>query len=147
MSRPWSRQSIPHENHLHKNLNYIKEVQANVTDPILLLSLGWDPRRLLSQIFDIYLHLSCEEFAAAVAADERSFDKAFFEKVAVRISEMKLRSSIEIEQFRDLIVRAHEKYGKLTLESAIPYTVALCILNEQLTLIGAIPPHSGQSTN
>lgn len=73
---------------------------------------GWDPRRLLSQIFDIYLHLSCDEFAGAMAADERSFDRPFFEKVAARISEMKLRSSIEIEQFRDLVVRAHEKYGK-----------------------------------
>lgn len=73
---------------------------------------GWDPRRLLSQLFDIYLHLSCDVFAAAIAADERSFDKEFFEKVAVRISEMKLRSSIEIEQFRDLITRSHDKYGK-----------------------------------
>lgn len=71
---------------------------------------GWDPRRLLSQLFDIYLHLSCEEFAAAIAADERSFDKDFFERVAIRISEMKLRSPVEIEQFRDLISRSHDKY-------------------------------------
>lgn len=73
---------------------------------------GWDPRGLLSRLFDIYLHLSCDKFAAAIAADERSFDKDFFERVAVRINEMKLRSSVEIEQFRDLVVRAHDKYGK-----------------------------------
>lgn len=73
---------------------------------------GWDPRRLLSSLFDIYLHLNCDEFAAAIAADERSFEKEFFGKVANRISEMKLRSSIETEQFIDLINRAHAKYGK-----------------------------------
>lgn len=30
---------------------------------------GCDPRWLLSQLFDIYLHLSCDEFAAAIVAD------------------------------------------------------------------------------
>lgn len=31
---------------------------------------GWEPRRLLGQIIDIYLHLSSDKFAAALAADE-----------------------------------------------------------------------------
>jgi hypothetical protein len=31
---------------------------------------GWEPRRLLSQLADIYLHLDCEGFAAALAGDE-----------------------------------------------------------------------------
>lgn len=31
---------------------------------------GWEPRRLLGQIFDIYLHLDSEKFAGALAADE-----------------------------------------------------------------------------
>jgi len=31
---------------------------------------GWEPRRLLSQLVDIYLHLDCKEFAAALAGDE-----------------------------------------------------------------------------
>lgn len=31
---------------------------------------GWDPKRLLKQLIDIYLHLDCDEFAAAIAADE-----------------------------------------------------------------------------
>lgn len=73
---------------------------------------GWDPRRLLSQLFDIYLHLNCDKFAEAIAADERSFEKEFFEKIADRINELKLRSSTEIERFRDLIDSAHAKYGK-----------------------------------
>jgi len=31
---------------------------------------GWEPRRLLKQLIDIYLHLDCDLFAAAIAADE-----------------------------------------------------------------------------
>lgn len=31
---------------------------------------GWEPRRLLGQLVDIYLHLDCDQFAAAIAADE-----------------------------------------------------------------------------
>nr|CAD7587727.1 unnamed protein product [Timema genevievae] len=31
---------------------------------------GWEPRRLLSQLADIYLHLDCDGFAAALAGDE-----------------------------------------------------------------------------
>lgn len=73
---------------------------------------GWDPRRLLGQLFDIYLHLDCEKFASAIAADERSFDREFFAKVAKRVSELALRSSIETERFTDLISRAHAIYGK-----------------------------------
>lgn len=73
---------------------------------------GWDPRRLLSQLFDIYLHLDCDKFAEAIAADERSFEKDFFHKVADRINDLKFRSSIEVERFRDLVNLAHAKYGK-----------------------------------
>lgn len=73
---------------------------------------GWDPRRLLSQLFDIYLHLDCDKFAEAIAADERSFEKGFFHKVADRINDLKFRSSVEVERFRDLVNLAHAKYGK-----------------------------------
>lgn len=31
---------------------------------------GWEPRTLLSQLVDIYLHLDCDNFAAALAGDE-----------------------------------------------------------------------------
>lgn len=33
---------------------------------------GWQPRTLLSQLVDIYLHLDCDNFAAALASDEVS---------------------------------------------------------------------------
>lgn len=76
---------------------------------------GWEPRRLLGQIFDIYLHLDCDEFAASLAADERSFEKQFFEMAADRISNLKIRSVVEVERFRLLLNKAHEIYGELEL--------------------------------
>lgn len=73
---------------------------------------GWDPRRLLGQIFDIYLHLNCEQFAASLAADERSFEKHLFEHAADRIERSNIRSTIQVEQFKELMIRAHDIYGK-----------------------------------
>ena len=31
---------------------------------------GWEPRRVLSQLVDIYLHLESDDFASALAGDE-----------------------------------------------------------------------------
>lgn len=75
---------------------------------------GWDPRRLLGQIFDIYLHLNCDQFAAALAADERSFGKQFFEKAADKIISLNIRTFDQVDQFRSLLAQANEIYGKLT---------------------------------
>jgi len=73
---------------------------------------GWDPRRLLGQLVDIYLHLSCDTFAAALAADERSFEKTMFDDAANRIERLNIRSSTEVEEFRALIQQASEIYIK-----------------------------------
>lgn len=49
---------------------------AHLTGPLLLLQVkepekyGFDPKHLLGQLSDIYLHMNCDEFARAVAADE-----------------------------------------------------------------------------
>lgn len=71
---------------------------------------GWEPRRLLGQIFDIYLHLDCERFAQALAADERSFHKHMCDEAAARIERLGIRSSVTVEKFVALINRAHEIY-------------------------------------
>lgn len=71
---------------------------------------GWEPRRLLGQIFDIYLHLDCDRFAQALAADERSFQKHLFDDAANRIERLGIRSAIEVEKFRALITKAHDIY-------------------------------------
>ncbi|XP_014256792.1 ubiquitin conjugation factor E4 B isoform X2 [Cimex lectularius] len=69
---------------------------------------GWEPRKLLSQLVDIYLHLDCEEFAAAIAADERSFRKELFEDAGTRLQRSLIKSTTEVEKFRALTRRAAE---------------------------------------
>ncbi|XP_034475164.1 ubiquitin conjugation factor E4 B isoform X2 [Drosophila innubila] len=71
---------------------------------------GWEPRSLLAQIFDIYLHLDCDRFAQALAADERSFDLQICNEAASRIKRLALRSGVEVERFKALTQRAHEIY-------------------------------------
>lgn len=67
---------------------------------------GWDPRRLLGQLIDIYLHLSCDKFASAMAADERSFSAVSFNDAMKRIERLTIRSAIELEKFKSLIEQA-----------------------------------------
>ncbi|XP_037957419.1 ubiquitin conjugation factor E4 B [Teleopsis dalmanni] len=71
---------------------------------------GWEPRRLLGQIFDIYIHLHCDRFAESLAADERSFQKHLFDDAANRIERLRIRSAVEVEKFRTLINKAHDIY-------------------------------------
>ncbi|XP_068966391.1 ubiquitin conjugation factor E4 B [Bombus flavifrons] len=67
---------------------------------------GWEPRALLSQLVDIYLHLDCEIFAAALAADERSFCMELFIDAANKLERSVIKSIIEIERFVALAERA-----------------------------------------
>ncbi|GLV34489.1 Ubiquitination factor E4B [Carabus blaptoides fortunei] len=68
---------------------------------------GWEPRRLLGQLVDIYLHLDCDLFAGALAADERSFRKELFDDAAVRLDRWNIKTPTEIEQFRALAVKSY----------------------------------------
>lgn len=54
------------------------------------------------------MNLQCEEFAAALARDERSFEKHFFEEAAAKIEKNCIRSAVSIEKFRHLMQRAAE---------------------------------------
>lgn len=67
---------------------------------------GWEPRRLLGQLADIYLHLDCDEFASALAGDERSFKKELLEDAALRMERAAIKTQTELEQFRNLAQRA-----------------------------------------
>ncbi|CAG9813429.1 unnamed protein product [Phaedon cochleariae] len=66
---------------------------------------GWEPRRLLSQLVDIYLHLDCDKFAEALAKDERSFRKELFEDAAARLERISIKTPVQIEQFRSLAAK------------------------------------------
>ncbi|CAA9998747.1 unnamed protein product [Nesidiocoris tenuis] len=80
-----------------------KNLKVNVPEKY-----GWEPRRLLSQLVDIYLHLDCEEFAAAMAADERSFKIELFEDAGSRLQRSFIKSISEVEKFLALAKRAQE---------------------------------------
>ncbi|XP_049875865.1 ubiquitin conjugation factor E4 B [Pectinophora gossypiella] len=69
---------------------------------------GWEPRRLLSQLVDIYLHLDSPHFHAALAADERSFRKQLFEEAAVRLAKSCIKTPSEIERFKALADNAYQ---------------------------------------
>lgn len=69
---------------------------------------GWEPRWLLTHLVDIYLHLNCDKFAAALAGDERSFRKELFEDAASRMENKMLKTPVEIDQFRALAGKAQE---------------------------------------
>ncbi|XP_013180036.1 PREDICTED: ubiquitin conjugation factor E4 B-like [Papilio xuthus] len=69
---------------------------------------GWEPRRLLSQLVDIYLHLDSPHFHAALAADERSFRKELFEEAAVRLAKSCIKTPNEIERFKALADNAYQ---------------------------------------
>ncbi|KAK9882976.1 hypothetical protein WA026_001192 [Henosepilachna vigintioctopunctata] len=71
---------------------------------------GWEPRRLLSQIVDIYLHLDCDKFASALAGDERSFRRELFDDAILRLERIAIKTPAEIEQFRLLAEKAHRKW-------------------------------------
>lgn len=68
---------------------------------------GWEPRRLLSQLIDIYLHLDCDSFAEALAGDERSFSKQLFGDAASLMERVGIKTLVEVEQFRELAEKAY----------------------------------------
>ena len=62
---------------------------------------GWEPRRVLDQLTDIYLHLDVSDvFAQALAADERSFRFELFEEAAVRLERALIKVPLQV-------IRAH----------------------------------------
>lgn len=68
----------------------------------------WEPRRLLDQLTDIYLHLDSDSFARAIAADERSYRRELFEDAACRMEKAMIKSRLQIEQFHKLSRKVNE---------------------------------------
>ncbi|KAK3759118.1 hypothetical protein RRG08_040672 [Elysia crispata] len=63
---------------------------------------GWEPKKLLNILTDIYLHLDCEKFAKAIANDERSYRKELFDNAIDCMVKACIKTSEEINTFRDL---------------------------------------------
>ncbi|XP_029668537.1 ubiquitin conjugation factor E4 B-like isoform X2 [Formica exsecta] len=67
---------------------------------------GWQPKKLFSQLIDIYLHLDCDNFAAALASDEHLFYNELFTDAANELERSAIKTTTEIESFVALAERA-----------------------------------------
>ncbi|XP_070161317.1 ubiquitin conjugation factor E4 B-like isoform X3 [Polyergus mexicanus] len=77
----------------YKNLRKLKEY-------------GWQPKKLFSQLIDIYLHLDCDNFVAALASDEHLFCNELFTDAANELERSGIKTMTEIESFVALAERA-----------------------------------------
>jgi ubiquitin conjugation factor E4 B len=93
----------------------------------------FEPRKLLGQLTDIYLHLNqcgSDQFARCIAADERSYSPDLFTDAIGRLNRRQIKTPIEIERFVQLAqvaeaiwkanARAQESLGDIPDEFADP---------------------------
>jgi ubiquitin conjugation factor E4 B len=79
--------------------------------------LKFDPRELLSDLLQIYLNLCAEDdFIAAIAKDERSFDPATFQRATKIARERSLKPEADIEKITQLTLNASATKERLDLE-------------------------------
>ncbi|ELT92164.1 hypothetical protein CAPTEDRAFT_182882 [Capitella teleta] len=70
---------------------------------------GWQPKKLLSQLIGIYLHLDASsKFPQAIANDERSYRKELFEDAIGRLNRAHIMTDREIEHFSNLAGKVHK---------------------------------------
>lgn len=65
----------------------------------------FEPRRLLSEIIDVYLNLNSDTFVEAVARDGRSYKKEYFSKAASILQKHGLKSIDEIHALEKFVNR------------------------------------------
>ncbi|XP_051844560.1 ubiquitin conjugation factor E4 B isoform X1 [Antechinus flavipes] len=73
---------------------------------------GFEPKKLLDQLTDIYLQLDCARFAKAIADDQRSYSKELFEEVILKMRKAGIKSTIAIEKFKLLAEKVEEIVAK-----------------------------------
>ncbi|KAK7093486.1 ubiquitin conjugation factor E4 B-like isoform X2 [Littorina saxatilis] len=105
---------------------------------------GWEPKKLLNTLTDIYLHLDCDLFLTAIAADERSYSKELFDDAITRVIKARIKTDSEIAHFRRLQERveelvkqkaeAEEDYGEIPEEFKDPLMDTL--MNDPVKLPG-----------
>ena len=74
---------------------------------------GFEPKKLLEQISDIYLHLDCPKFVHFLASDERSYRKELYEIAIRRMEKSGIKTQMDITHFRDLATRVEQCRVKL----------------------------------
>uniref|UniRef100_A0A8C4XAB6 Ubiquitin conjugation factor E4 B n=1 Tax=Erpetoichthys calabaricus TaxID=27687 RepID=A0A8C4XAB6_ERPCA len=84
---------------------------------------GFEPKKLLDQLTDIYLQLDCARFARAIADDQRSYSRELFEEVISKMKKAGIKSTIAIEKFKLLSEKVEEIVAKNS-QSEIDYSDA-----------------------
>nr|XP_057939431.1 ubiquitin conjugation factor E4 B isoform X2 [Doryrhamphus excisus] len=84
---------------------------------------GFEPKKLLDQLTDIYLQLDCARFAKAIADDQRSYSRELFEEVISKMRKAGIKSSIAIEKFKLLSEKVEEIVAK-NCQSEMDYSDA-----------------------
>uniref|UniRef100_H2Y6Z0 Ubiquitin conjugation factor E4 B n=1 Tax=Ciona savignyi TaxID=51511 RepID=H2Y6Z0_CIOSA len=74
---------------------------------------GFEPKKLVELLTDLYLHLDCPEFIACLANDERSYRKELYDTAVARMEKSTIKTSMDIEHFKDLARRVEECRIKL----------------------------------
>ncbi|KAI9321206.1 ubiquitin elongating factor core-domain-containing protein [Dichotomocladium elegans] len=68
----------------------------------------FQPKVLLSEIIDIYLHLSCPQFVEAVARDSRSYQKEYFSKAASILLKQRMKHIDEVAALEAFVNQVEE---------------------------------------
>ena len=68
----------------------------------------FQPRVLLSEIIDIYLHLNCPAFVEAVARDGRSYKKEYFSKAASILLKQHLTHADDVHALETFVNKVEE---------------------------------------
>ena len=74
---------------------------------------GFEPKKLLELLSDLYLHLDCPKFVHFLASDERSYRKELYEIAIRRMEKSAIKAQMDIDHFRDLAQRVEECRIKL----------------------------------
>ncbi|XP_033898585.2 ubiquitin conjugation factor E4 B-like isoform X4 [Acipenser ruthenus] len=84
---------------------------------------GFEPKKLLDQLTDIYLQLDCARFAKAIADDQRSYSRELFEEVISKMTKAGIKSTIAVEKFKLLSEKVEEIVARNS-QSEIDYSDA-----------------------
>lgn len=70
---------------------------------------GFEPKTLLDRLTQIYVNLDSEEFAKAVAGDQRSYRKELFNDAAKHLHKSLLKTEAEIYRFKEFATKVEMK--------------------------------------
>jgi len=74
---------------------------------------GFEPKKWLECLTDVYLHLDGPEFVNYVASDQRSYRKELFEIAITRMEKLAMKSMFSLDKFRTFADNVHTQYVKI----------------------------------